>query len=371
MQRPTLALLGAALLLAACTRSQGPIEIGLAGPFGEPRGVAMRNGAQLAVDQINAQGGVRGRRIRLRIADDSASDDAAVRVAQALYDDPRVAAVVGHLTSGASLAAAQVYGSGAHPLVMISPSASTPNLSGVSPYVFRVCPSDVSYGAALARFARQALSARRAGVIFIDNDYGRGVRDAFTAAFSRLGGHVIEADPYVAGTASFEPYLARMRAAGVDVLLLAAERPGGELGLRQLRTLGLHWPVLGGDALSGIEAMGPLADGVHIPAAYLPDRADDRNAAFVEAYERAHPGERPDHRAAGAYDAVNLLARAIAAGGDDREAIRAYLTRVGHGGPAFDGVTGTVAFDSSGDVPAKAVVIGVVRNGRLVSEAGR
>src|SRR5947207_10328487 len=88
----------------------------------------MRRAAQLAVDQLNARGGVRGRRLTLRIADDSASEDAAVRVAQTLYDDPNVAAVVGHLTSGASIAAAPVYGAGAHPVVMISPSASSPEL---------------------------------------------------------------------------------------------------------------------------------------------------------------------------------------------------------------------------------------------------
>jgi len=91
--------------------------------------------------------------VLVRIADDSASEDAAVRVAQTLYDDPNVAAVVGHLTSGASIAAAPVYGAGAHPVVMISPSASSPELGGVSSYVFRICPTDVSYGAALARFA--------------------------------------------------------------------------------------------------------------------------------------------------------------------------------------------------------------------------
>src|SRR2546428_7335830 len=91
--------------------------------------------------------------------------------------------------------------------------------------------------------------------------------------------------------------------------------------------------------------------------------------SFVTDYARAYQGERPDHRGAGAYDAVFLLARAVDEAGAARRAIRAYLAGVGHGRAAFDGVTGTIAFDTSGDVPAKSVVIGVVRDGRLVAQA--
>src|SRR5437899_8013351 len=87
-------------------------------------------------------------------------------------------------------------------------------------------------------------------------------------------------------------------------------------------------------------------------------------------YARAYPGQRPDHRGAGAYDAVHLLARAIAEAGAGRQAIRDYLAKVGRGKPPFEGVTGTVAFDTNGDVPGKQVVIGVIRGGRLVSESG-
>src|SRR3989449_11342862 len=104
---------------------------------------------------------------------------------------------------------------------MISPSASSPDLSGISPYVFRVCPSDLQHGPQLARFAWHTLGARRAGIIYLNSDYGRGVRRTFAAEFARLGGIVLEADPYIPATASLEPYLSRMRRGGADVLLLA------------------------------------------------------------------------------------------------------------------------------------------------------
>ena len=96
--------------------------------------------------------------------DDSARPEVAIRVAQELVDDPAVVAVIGHLTSGTSLAAGRVYGEARRPVVMISPSASSPDLSGVNPYVFRICPTDLSHGAQLARFARQTVGARRVGV---------------------------------------------------------------------------------------------------------------------------------------------------------------------------------------------------------------
>src|SRR5216110_3900876 len=159
---------------------------------------------------------------------------------------------------------------------MVSPSASNPELGGINPYFFRICPSDLQHGTELARFAWQTLAARHAGIIYLNNDYGRGVRRTFAAEFARLGGIVLESDPYIPATASLEPYLSRMRRGGADVLLLAAERPGAELALREMRSLGLRWPVLGGDALTGIEADGALAEGLRLSSAYLPDRSEER-----------------------------------------------------------------------------------------------
>ncbi len=370
-------VLVATLWLAACSPDgDRPIVIGLAGPFSQPRGVSMRRAAELAVKEINARGGLGGagggRRLELRIMDDSGRADVAIRVARLLVDDPAVVAVVGHLTSGASLAAARVYGEGRQPVVMISPSASSPDLSGVGPFVFRVCPTDLSHGAQLARYARQTLSARRAGIIYIDDDYGRGLRLSFAAEFRRLGGTVVAEDPSLAATASLEPYLSRMRqAGGVDVLMLATERGGTELALRDLTRLGLRWPAIGGDALTGIEAAGALAEGVRVSSAYLADRPGERNAVFVAAYARAYEGQRPDHRGAGAYDIVQLLAQVFTAVGSDRRAVRDRLARVGRDLPAYDGVTGAIAFDGRGDVPAKPVVMGVVRGGRIVTEAAQ
>ncbi len=367
------ALLTAILLLTACSGAgSGPIVLGLSGPFSQPRGVSMRHAAELAVKEINARGGIRGRSLALRIIDDSGRPEVAIRIAQHLVDDPRVVGVVGHLNSSTSLAAGRIYGEARRPLVMISPSASSPDLSGINPFVFRACPSDLSHGAQLARYARHMLNARRVAVIYLDDDYGRGLRFSFAGEFRRLGGEVVEADPMLATTPTLEPYLSRLRqSGGVDALMLATDLGGAQLALREMSGAGVHWTTLGGDALSGIEKSGPLAEGVRMSVAYLVDQAGERNAQFVAAYARAYPGERPDHRGATTYDIVHLLAAVVRDVGPDRRAVRDRLARVGGDLPPFEGVTGKIAFDARGDVPSKPVVIGTVREGQLIAEPGQ
>src|SRR2546423_14768021 len=100
-------------------------------------------------------------------------------------------------------------------------------------------------------------------------------------------------------------------------MLLAEERPGAELALREMRSLGLRWPVLGGDALTGIEAGGALAEGMRVSSAYPPHPSDERNVAFVAGHARALPGQRPGQRGAGADGIMLLLSRASDQAGAD------------------------------------------------------
>lgn len=362
----TVVLLSAAIWSAACAGSSGTITIAVSGDLKEASGVSMRQAADLAAQEINGRGGIGGRKVEIRFLPDSGDPNVAVRIARRLVDDAAVVAVVGHVTSGITQAAMGVYGSGRNPLPVVSPTASSPDLSGMSPYFFRTCPTDLAHGPALARFARNTLHASRVGILFENDDYGRGMRRAFAKEFKQQGGTVVSEDPFFATTPSIEPYLARIdRDGGADLLVVGADPEGGTLVLKDLRRLGNRVPVIGGDGLAGIEADTALAEGTRISLSYLADRPGPANAAFVAAYARAYKGQRPDDTGAETYDAVNLLARAIEQAGPDRSAIRDYLSQVGREKPAYEGVTGTIAFDSLGDVPAKTVVIGVVRDGRL------
>ena len=120
------------LSLAACGDSGGPIRIGLAGPFSDPVGAPMKRAAELAVEEINAAGGVRGRPLELVARDDFGDPDSAVAVASALVGE-RVVAVIGHVYSGTTLAAAPVYNDANDPVVQISPSSSSPDVTTAAP----------------------------------------------------------------------------------------------------------------------------------------------------------------------------------------------------------------------------------------------
>ena len=332
----------------------------------------MRRAAELAVREINGRGGIDGRLLELVIVDDGADADRALRVARQLYDNNRVVAVIGHMTSATTLAAAPIYGGGNDPVVEISPSASSPLISNAGPFTFRVCPTDRVHGARLADWARSALGAERVAILYRNDVYGRSVRATFLADFISLGGSVVTNDPFLDEIPSFEPYLRRLQLqGGADVVFIAGTQEDAGRILPLLETLGIHAPVLGSDGLSGIQEAVAAAEGTYISSAYLPDRPGDRNDQFIRAYRTAYRNQLPDHRGAGTYDIVYLLTQAIGVVGPSRRRIRDYLAQIGRELAGFEGVTGTIAFDEHGDVPSKTVVVGVVSNRRLITAPGQ
>lgn len=324
--------------------------------------------ARLAVEEINTQrGGIGGRPIELVEADDSAQNVRAIQIAQRFRDDPSIVAVIGHLTSGTTIAAADIYNSGDNPVVAISPSASNPELTGIGRYTFRVCATDLVHGIVLARFAVQRLNARHAAIIYLNDDYGRGILGTFADELRGLGGTVLSQDPVLGAATDLTPYLERLQRDGrSQVIMVAGDRATAAEVLRQSRARGMTMPLLGGDGLSGIQSEGALAEGVYLTSNYLPERPGDINAAFLQAYAAANSGTQPDHRGAGAYDALHIIAAAIEEAGTDREKVRDAIAAVGNDRPAYEGVTGRIAFDERGDVKDKSVLVAVVREGRIV-----
>jgi branched-chain amino acid transport system substrate-binding protein len=354
-------------LLAGCAAADDdPIRIGVAGSFSDPIGLPMKLAAELAAEEINAGGGINGRRLELLARDDYADPDSAVFVANDLYASDAVA-VVGHLFSSTTLAAAPVYNGGKDPLAAISPSSSSPEVSTAGDHTFRVCPSDLAHGAALAHWVRERLGFERGAVLYLNDQYGRGIRRMFVDQFLKLGGRLQSIDPYLGDTPDVGPYLDRLaKARWIEFLVVAGNRGEAEEIIRQARRRGLKVPVLGGDGLEGIEGAGALAEGVYLTSSYFPTLSTEANQKFVEAYRRKFPDAGlPNQPAAATYDAIHLLREVIARAGTDRQAVRGTLAAVGTEMPAFKGVTGVVAFDPAGDVPDQNVYIGLVRGGAV------
>jgi branched-chain amino acid transport system substrate-binding protein len=359
-------MLTTALLLVSCGADRRPIEIGLVLSLADSGVAPMLRGAKLAVEQINAAGGVRGRPLSLVVRDDFDDVDSAVRVAGDLYRS-NVVAVVGSAYSAPTIAAAPVYSGGRRPVVQISPSASVPDLSNAGDYTFRTCPTDLEYGAALARWAHDRLGLSRAAILYVNDDYGRGFRMNFVREFERLGGAATVVGPFLADQPDVSPYLQRLQAHhDADAVILGANLTEGLPALRQVRAAGLKLPVLAGDGFVGVETRGDVAEGLYVSTAYLVGSRTEANQRFVEAYRRGYPtAPLPDQGAASTYDVIRLLGQAIDAGGPDRTGVRNALAGIGTRTPAFDAAIGRVAFDSLGDVPSLGVRIGVVRHGQL------
>ena len=366
------ALLLGLLVISACGRGSGPIQIGVTANFTDPLSLPIRYGAQLATEEINAAGGVNGRLIELVEREDYADTDSAIVVATDFYNSP-VVAVIGHGFSGPTLAAAPVYNGGTDPLLEIAPAASAPAVTDAGPYTFRVCPSDLAHGSALAHWARERLGLQRGAVFYTNSEYGRGIRSAFETEFASLQGSVIGAYPYLGDTPDVGPYVDLLtRNKRAQFMVIAGYDPDARTILTEARTKGLTIPAMGGDGLEQIALAGPVANGTYVTSSYFAETDTPANRRFVEAYRARFPGAGdPNGSGAAAYDAVYMLRQAMLRVGTDRQKLRDAFAGIGTTTPAFEGAMGTIAFDSNGDVPSLKIYVGEVRDGVMQLAEGQ
>jgi len=358
------------LLAAGCTQKADPLWLGLQFPLtdraGEPDlyGQLSRMGAQQALDEINAAGGVGGRPLRVRMVDDRGDDSTAIGVADSLAQDRRVLAVVGPIYSGTTMASSQVFESARVPA--LATSATAPDISGLGPYTFRMASSDSANAVALAAAARA--TGLRTAVLYSNENYGEGLMRYFARALEKNGSAPIAEDPYLEDMADFRPYLLRLKARGAQMVFIAGIDQGARTLIPQAREVGLNARFMGGDGIEALKEGGAGFDGTVISVLFHPD-ASEKARSFAAGF-RARWKREPDSSAALAYDAVYLLARALEGGARSREEVRRYLEQVGRpgGSPRFDGVAGPVAFDANGDPQGKTCVIGTVHGGKIVLE---
>jgi branched-chain amino acid transport system substrate-binding protein len=350
-----------ATTLSACTRESATYTIASASPTNEAYGVMSRQGTELAIDAINKRGGIRSRRVNLVRVDDEGTGARAAAVAQELVDADSVLAVVGHANSSATVAAARIYDG---QLAAVSPSASSPEITGLSTWLFRVIPSDSVNGQDLARFA-SSLGHKRAAILYENNSYGRGLADSFRRAFR---GEITALEPVAVDGTEVEPYLAWFRLHDPGLIFVAGSDGSGLEILREARRQGVRSDFLGGDGWAGITSDSTVSEGVYVGAPFSAEDPRPQVREFVRAF-RAKFNRDPNSFAALAYDATMVIAQAIEAAGADRAAIRDYLATMRDGKP-FDGVTGQIAFQPSGDVAGKPMAMTRVRRGALVVQSG-
>ncbi len=371
VRAPSCVALLCALAFAACGGGS-TIKIGVAGNFEDPLSAPIRYGARLAVEEINAAGGINGRKLELVEREDYADVDSAVVVATDFYTSD-VVAVIGHGFSGPTLAAAPIYNGGDDPMLEIAPASSSPAVSEAGPYTFRLCPSDVAHGAALARWARQRLSLDRAAVLYLNDDYGRGIRQAFEQEFLALKGEVVAALPYLGDIPEVGPYMDRLARDGrAQFIVVAGYDSDAKEILSQARRRDITVPVMGGDGLEQIFRAGDIAEGTYATSSYFPSVDTPANNKFAAAYAQRYPDAGPPNGSgAASYDAVYMLREVISRVGTQRKKVRDAFAEIGRSAPAHEGVMGTLAFDENGDVPSLRIYMGVVHNGRMTMAEGQ
>ena len=318
-------------------------------------GQSTKNGIQLAFDEINAAGGVNGKKLEMIFEDDQGTPEKAKTVISKLINQDKVVAVLGEVASSNSLAAAPVAQEAKVP--MITPSSTNPKVTEVGDYISRVCFIDPFQGSVMAKFAANTLKAKTAA-IFGDNssDYSKGLTQFFEQEFTKLGGTVITKQTYAQKDQDFKAQLTQMRDQKPDVIYI----PGyyGEVGIiaKQARELGMNQPLLGGDGWDSPELW--KLGGASLKNAYISNHYSADNPApeiqnFVKAYT-AKFNVAPDSLAALAYDSAKVLADAIKrAGGTDSAKLKEAINAT----KEFPGVTGTITLDASRNAVKPAVVL--------------
>ena len=350
------------VLLAGCSKGGDSYTIGAAGPWKEGYGVMSRRGIDLAVDEINRAGGINGARLKVVARDDEASGSRAAEIAQEFVANPEIMAVVGHVNSGAMLAAAKIYDG---QLTAVATTASSPDLSGASKWTFRVISSDSLNGVILARFASRiggnSADLKNASVLYENDSYGRGLAEAFRKAFR---GTIISFDP-ISEDLNPEPFVSYFKARQPGIVFVAGREKSALKILREAKAQGFNAVFIGGDGWQSIVTDTAASEGAYVGTSFNAEDPDPNVQRFVSTFEQRY-GTRPDAFAALAYDATRLVAQAIAKKGKDRRGIRNYLASLGSG-DAFDGVTGPVYFNSLGDPIGMGFRVAQVVQGALTS----
>ncbi len=310
-------------------------------------------GAGLAVEEINAHGGIDGHILRLHSVGGAASTEArvALQTAAILAADPNVIAVIGHTNSSASLSASQVYN--AEGVVQIAPNSSTPLYSMAGRYSFRLTGSDEHQGVFLANHVLAMSPRPRTAVLFVNDDYGRPLRDVVVARLEVGGLEPVYDSPYSeretdTDIAEMIEALARSRP---DVLIWVG-RSLEFVRIQPVLTKALpKLVVLASDGFAGSalarDSLHAL-DGVRYVRLMDPNRKDPRLDSLYARYRR-EGWPTPTDQAVLSYDAVLVLADAVRAAGRRREAVRTWLARVGADLPPIQGLSGPIAFSAEGD----------------------
>ena len=326
----TFGLIAWAVSPALAETAGEPVMIGVSGPLtgqNAQYGAQWRKGFDLALDEINAKGGIQGRPLAYRFEDSQSDPRQSVAIAQKFVSDPNIVVEVGDFSSTASMAASPIYQRGG--LVQFGFTNSHPNFTKGGDYMWSTALTSTAETPRLDKYVAD-LGLKRVALLYLNNDWGRASERTFVETAKTMGLDVVATEGYQADEQDFRSTLVRVRDVKPDGIVLISYYDDGALIVRQLRSVGLTQPVVAiGSVYSPkfIELAGKDAEGVYTESTFFPGDSSPEVKVFVDKF-KAKYGEEPDEFDADAYDTMIMLGAVMNKYGTDRKAIRDGLAAI-------------------------------------------
>jgi branched-chain amino acid transport system substrate-binding protein len=321
-------------------------------------GQSEHNGDVLAINEINAAGGVLGKQIDLMTEDDQSKTEDAVASVQKLVNSDRVCAVLGEVASSRSMAGAPIC-QAAH-VPMITPASTNEDVTKKGDYIFRVCFTDLFQGQEMARFAMNSLGKKRAAILTdVKQDYSVGLDDAFKNTYTFGGGIIVSEQSYSTGDKDFHAALTSIKGSNPDVIFVPGYYTEVSLIVRQARELGIDCPILGGDGWDSPELTKgneQQFNNTFFSNHFSTEDPDTTVQGFIKKYQDEYHAV-PDAMAALGYDAARILADAMRrAGSTDSTKLKNAIASTKN----FPGVTGSITIDNYRNASKPITIIKIV-----------
>lgn len=348
-----------------CSKKENVIEIGAVLPLSGDiavYGKKMKQGLDLAQKEINSNGGIDGKSVELIYEDDKGDAKESVSAVNKLINTDHIKIIIGGAISSTALATVPIIDK--NEVVLFSPAATNPKLSGMSKFFFRNWPSDVFDGTAMAQFASKELNLKNIAVLYVNNDWGLATSDLFIDTVMKHDGKIVIKESFEPNSTDFKTQLIKIKNSRPDALYLIAYQKEIINILKQKIQIGLSCQLLSTYGFYDpeiIELTGDASEGTIITAPFYDSGSDNiliKN--YVESFKKEY-GEIPDIWSAQAYDALNIIASAYKNGSKTSNDVRDYISHLKN----YEGVSGLTSFDENGDV-YKPLRFLIVRNGDFI-----
>jgi len=326
-------------------------------------GNSSHNGTKLAIEELNAAGGLLGKQVKLIYEDNRSMPGESATIVKKLITRDKVVAVLGEVASGRSLEAGPICQDNKIP--MISPSSTNPKVTETGDYIFRVCFTDPFQGKLLAEFAKRSLKAQKVAVLSdVAAPYSVGLAQFFREPFLAGGGQIVADLKYTGGDKDFKAQLTAIKAANPEAIFVPGYYTEAGLIVSQARQLGITVPLFGGDGWEAPELLqiaGNALEGTYYSTHFSAENDAPQIQAFVKNYRAKYNGETPDAMAALGYDSAMVLADAIKrAGTTESAALRDAIAAT----KDYEGLTGKTTLNAQRDATKPAVII-TVKDGKF------